>query len=217
MRAKSWTKEEKKILIDSYPLTGSENSKAEFYKLCRLLGRSHSSLRKQARQLGLCERRGPRVWRAWESAELDLIEKRAGVVPIRVLMDELKVLWAASMLPPRSRHSVAGQISYLGAKLTASPLDGEWFTVSAIADALRCKSSLVRQWISSKELNKVLKAMPNGEKEAPYIIKRQNLRRFFIAYPGLLEPLRPNMNWLIDIVAGTLSGRDLNRTTSKEG
>lgn len=202
MIGKTWTEEEKQILVDLYPLMGSDDSKAEFYKLSRRLGRSHSSLRKQACRLGVAQRKGTKTRRAWEQEELDLVKERAGVVPLKVLMQELGALWAEQNLPPRSRNAIAGQIHYLGRQVTIDPLDGDWFTVTAISDALRCRPSLIRQWIKDKELNKVLKAVPNGQQQAPYIIKRQNLRRFFIAYPGLLDSTRPSMNWLIDIVAG---------------
>lgn len=200
--AKLWTEQEKQTLINFYPLIGSPNSKAEFLRLSQKLGRSHSSLRKQACRLGLAQRKGTRTWRVWEKVEIDLIKDRAGIVPMGQLMEELKVLWAKKGLAPRSRNAIAGQIHYLGAQVTIDPLDGEWFTVVAVADALRCRPSLIRQWIKDTELNKILKAVPNGEKEAPYIIKRQNLKRFFITYPGLLDSTRPNMNWLIDIIAG---------------
>jgi len=202
MRAKTWTEEEKQILVDLYPLMGSDDSKAEFYKLSRRLGRSHSSLRKQAYRLGIAQRKGTKTRRAWEKEELELVKERAGVVPLKVLMQELGALWTKHNLPPRSRNSIDGQIHYLGQQVTTDPLDGDWFTVTVIADALRCRPSLIHQWIKDKELNKVLKAVPNGECQAPYIIKRVNLKRFFLAYPGLLDSTRPNMNWLIDIVAG---------------
>lgn len=201
-RPRIWTDDEKQVLISSYPTTGDECAKIAVCKLARALNRTHAAIRKKACLLGLMQRKGARTCRRWEKAEIDLLNDRSGETPIPHLMKELKALWGILGVEPRSKTAVSLKINQLGLSRTVSATDGQWFTVASIAAGLRCKESFVRAWAKDKELNKTLKAVPNGKEQAAYLIRRANLKRFFIAYPGVLNSTRPDMTWLVDVISG---------------
>lgn len=202
MKPRIWTDDEKLALVSTYPTSGDGSAKIAVYRLSRQLNRTHAAIRKKACQMGLMQRKGTRTSRHWEQSEIDLLMEKAGETPIPHLMRELKELWNKTLMEPRSRNAIALKINQLGLSRTVSATDGQWFTVASIAAGLRCKESLVRAWVKDKELNKILKAEPNGNQQAVFLIRRANLKRFFIAYPGVLDSTRPDMVWLVDVIAG---------------
>lgn len=202
MKPRVWTDDEKQAVVSGYPSCSDTAAKIAVYRLARLLGRSNAAIRKKAYDLGLGQRKGVRNCDRWRQCEIDLLISRAGEMPLDYLMKELKALWNQNCCKPRSRNAVKLKINHLGFSTVPCATDGQWFTVASIAQGLRCKDSFVRSWVKDEELNKVLKAEPNGNDGAIYLIRRANLKRFFITYPGVLDSTRPDMVWLVDVIAG---------------
>lgn len=78
-------------------------------------------------------------------------------------------------------------------------IQGDTYTICALADALGCDFHKVERWIANGWLNAPLdKSRENGQ----HAISPSEIRRFIITYPSEIDHRRADWLWLLDILVG---------------
>lgn len=79
-------------------------------------------------------------------------------------------------------------------------VQGDAYTIRALADALGCDFHKVERWINNGWLDAPLdKSRENGQ----HAIKPEEVRRFIIAYPQEIDHRRADWMFLLDILVGS--------------
>lgn len=193
-----WTESETQVLVENF-----DSSATTTRKLSKILGRSPVAIHAKAYTLGLCRQERAVTRRSWSKEELDLLEELAGVVPIRQIYSRMKALCTTNGWSVRSREAICIKIGHLQLSRAVDGVAGDYCTSTAIATACKCSRHLVLSWFKDKTYADILKPQRLGEEGSPYLVRRTNLAKFFKQYPGELNRVRPDMVWLVDLLAKT--------------
>lgn len=190
-----WSETDTQVLTENFDSTAATTR-----KLSKILGRSSSAIHAKAYTLGLCRQERAVTRRPWTKNELDLLEELAGVIPVRQIVFKMKALCVRNGWSVRSREAICIKIGQLQLSRAIDGVAGDYCTSTAIATACKCSRHLVLSWFKDKTYAGILKPQRVGEEGSPYLVRRSNLAKFFIAYPGELNRVRPDMVWLVDLL-----------------
>lgn len=194
-RADLWTDEEVEQLIEDVRWLAARGGLIRdiSVQLAKKMRHNAEAIQSKISKLGILPQ--PRRYGTWTEEEKEYLIAAAGERPFADVWHN-HCRWRKSKgLKPRSRDALRRFYSANG--ISVKVVSDMMYTVTQIADGLRCPKSKIHRWLESEQQRKVLE--PQGESSALYI-RTKNLRRFLIKYPTSIEGTQPDMLWLIELL-----------------
>jgi hypothetical protein len=168
-------------------------------RVAKQLGRTEHAVNAQIQRLGLQKFRKIRQSK-WTKEETEYLWSIAGTRPDREVVRMLNRWRRQHDLRERTEWSVKSYCCLNGIPLAATS-SGDLLSKADIESGLRCSNRVIAVWLKDKAYAAILKPQVMGnEKTFKYLIKRRNLRKLFIKYPALIDGMRPDMAWFIDLM-----------------
>jgi hypothetical protein len=189
-----WTPEQEETLKLEY-----KPDKNLIKALAKKLVKSVASVKQKALKFGLCRTRQSMRYRKWEPEEVEILEELSGDIPMLLLVNKLNKFAKKQGLSPRTYNSVRLKASELKLPYLCSG-DGDYFSISNIADGLRMNRHVVSGWLKNKQFAKILQPIRQSDDPGCVTyIPRTNLRKFIQQYPGEISAVNPDMLWFISL------------------
>jgi hypothetical protein len=192
-----WTPEEDDLLRRDY------QGRSHLQALAAQTGRSPDAIYSRAAVLGLTRAKHYAKRSIWGDEEVAYLQEILQAHPLKIVLKKLNAWRYQRGLRERNYTSLK---QYLRRNKLKGRMDGnpDLLTIAHIAEGLRCPKNRVKRMFRDRGLRKMLNPEFSGDAENSItLISRKRLRKVFIAYPGLLDGLSPDMAWFIDLIANS--------------